>query len=74
MNLLISQTRKFELKTSTILQLFDSSVGSIFYNSCEVWGNSKSKCIERVHYSYSYKELLFAAACFVLSSQAKEER
>ena len=41
-----------------MLQLFDAFVGSILNFSCEVWGNSKTKSIERLHLNFCKKVLL----------------
>jgi hypothetical protein len=52
LNSLIMNTRDLKLKPSTMLQLFDSFVGSTLNYACEVWGNSKSKSLESIHLKF----------------------
>ena len=46
LNVLLSNTRKYDLNVKTLCQLFDSFIGSILSYGCEVWGFSKSKELE----------------------------
>ena len=52
LNCLFYNTRDFKLKPSTMLNLFDSLVGSILQYNAEVWGNTKSKNIETLHLKF----------------------
>ena len=52
MHVLISNTKKFNFNLSTMLQLFDAFVTSTLNYSCEVWGFSKNKEMERVHLKF----------------------
>ena len=49
---LLCNVRNIDFTPKTLCQLFDSFVGSILCYSCEVWGFSKSKEIERIHLKY----------------------
>jgi len=46
------------MKPGTVCQLFDAFVGATLNYSCEVWGASKSKEIERIHLKFC-KQLLY---------------
>jgi len=52
LNILFIKCKEFDLKPKTICQLFDAFVGSILNYACEVWGNTKSKEIERIHLKF----------------------
>ena len=49
MNFLLNECSEFDIKPKILCQLFDTFVGSILNYSCEIWGESKSKVIERLH-------------------------
>ncbi|MEW8546452.1 MAG: reverse transcriptase family protein, partial [Candidatus Thiodiazotropha sp.] len=49
MNTLLSNIKTYDFTPKTLCQLFDSFVGSVISYSCEVWGFSKSKELERIH-------------------------
>jgi len=49
MNFLLNKCSEFDIKPKILCQLFDTFVGSILNYSCEIWGKSKSKVIERLH-------------------------
>ena len=49
LNVLLVNCSKFRLSAKILCQLFDAFVGSILGYSCETWGKSKSKYIERIH-------------------------
>ena len=52
LNILLINCRKLKLKPKIACQLFDAFVGSILSYSSEIWGNSKSKEIERIHMKF----------------------
>ena len=52
LNVLTNNIKKFELCPKSSLQLFDAFVASILNYSCEVWGITKSKEIERIHLKF----------------------
>ena len=52
MSILLQKTRKYDLSPKTMCQLFDAFVGSILSYSCEVWGYTKSKQLERIHLKF----------------------
>ena len=52
MNVLLCKCQDYDLKPSTLCQLFDAFVGSIIYYGAEVWGYTKSKEIERLHLKF----------------------
>ena len=52
MNFLLNKCSEFYIKPKILCQLFDTFVGSILNYSCEIWGKSKSKVIERLHLKF----------------------
>jgi hypothetical protein len=52
MFLLMRETGHHDFNTVTILQLFDTYVGSVMNYGCEVWGFNKATDVERVHLSF----------------------
>ena len=52
LNVLLVNCSKFRLSVKMLCQLFDAFVGSILGYSCETWGKSKSKDIERIHLKF----------------------
>ena len=52
LNVLLVNCSKFRLSAKILCQLFDAFVGSILGYSCETWGKSKSKDIERIHLKF----------------------
>ena len=52
MNVLLCKLKKFDLSPRTLCQLFDSFVSSILNYSCEIWGYTKSKELERIHLKF----------------------
>ncbi|KAH3788003.1 hypothetical protein DPMN_166131 [Dreissena polymorpha] len=52
MNVLLCKCKEFDLRPKTMCQLFDAFVSSILNYSCEVWGYTKSKELERVHLKF----------------------
>ena len=52
MYILFNKCKEFDLKPKTQCQLFDAFVGSILNYACEIWGNTKSKELERVHLKF----------------------
>ena len=52
MNVLLYNTKDFDLSLKTQCQLFDAFVSSILNYSAEVWGYTKSKDIERIQLKY----------------------
>lgn len=52
LNVLFVNCKKFDLKPRILCQLFDAFVGSILNYSCEIWGYTKSKEIERIHLKF----------------------
>ena len=57
MNVLLQNIRNFDFHPQTCCQLFDAFVASILNYSCEVWGYTKSKQLERIHLKYCKKIL-----------------
>ena len=57
LNALLYNCKRLPLKPKILCQLFDSFVGGILNYGCEVWGNNKSKKLERVQLKF-YKRLL----------------
>ena len=52
LNMLLFHCKRIPLSPAHLCQLFDSFVGSILNYSCELYGFSKSKEIERVHLKF----------------------
>lgn len=52
MNVLLQQIKKLDFTPKTLCQLFDAFVSSTANYACEVWGNTKSKEIERIHLKF----------------------
>ncbi len=52
MNVLFQHVRKMDFTPKTLCQLFDAFVASTANYACEVWGNTKSKEIERIHLKF----------------------
>ena len=52
MNVLLNKLKTFNFTLKTYCQLFDSFVTSILSYGSEVWGNTKSKEIERIHLKF----------------------
>jgi hypothetical protein len=52
MNILLCKCKEYDLSPKTLCQLFDAFVVSILNYACEIWGNSKSKEIERIHLKF----------------------
>ena len=52
MNVLLCKCKEFDLRPKTMCQLFDAFVSPILNYSCEVWGYTKSKELERVHLKF----------------------
>jgi hypothetical protein len=52
MFLLMREIGHHDFNTVTILQLFDTYVGSVMNYECEVWGFHKAADVERVHLSF----------------------
>ena len=52
MNVLLCKCQDYDLKPSTLCQLFDAFVGSIINYGAEVWGYTKSKELERLHLKF----------------------
>jgi len=57
LNTLFSRVKNYNLNAKTICQLFDAFVGATLNYSCEIWGMTKSKEIERIHLKFC-KQLL----------------
>ena len=57
LNVLIAKIKQFQFKPKTVCQLFDAFVGSTLSYASEVWGNTKSKEVERIHLKFC-KQLL----------------
>ena len=57
MNVLLQNIRNFDFHPKTCCQLFDAFVASILNYSCEVWGYTKSKQLERIHLKFCKKIL-----------------
>lgn len=57
MGVLLQNVRPYDLEHKTLCQLFDAFVASILNYSFEVWGNTKSKHLERIHLKYCKKVL-----------------
>ena len=57
MGVLLQKLRKYDLSPKTMCQLFDEFVVAIINYSCEVWGHSKSKQLERIHLKFCKKIL-----------------
>ena len=57
MNVLFQNIRNFDFHPKTCCQLFDAFVASILNYSCEVWGYTKSKQLERFHLKFCKKIL-----------------
>ena len=52
MNILLSKCNDYDLKPKILCQLFDAFVSPIINYSCEIWGYTKSKEIERIHLKF----------------------
>ena len=57
LNVLLINCKRYQLKPKLLCQLFDAFVGSILNYAAEIWGNSKSKDIERIHLKFCKKIL-----------------
>lgn len=57
MNTLLNNMKMFDFKPKLYCQLFDAFVSSILNYSCEVWGNVKSKDLERIHLKFCKRML-----------------
>ena len=55
MGVLLQKLRKYDLLPKTMCQLFDAFVEAFLSYSCEVWGHTKSKQLERIHLKFCKK-------------------
>ena len=52
MNVLLCKCKEYDFKPHILCQLFDAFVTSILNYSCEIWGYTKSRDIERIHLKF----------------------
>ena len=52
LNVLLCKCKEYDLIPKTLCQLFDAFVSPILNYSCEIWGYSKSKKVERSHLKF----------------------